>query len=117
MPQTLPPMPLRPFFALLLLSLAAAVGRAAPVIANSHISAVTVYADRAVVTRTVALDPAATGVIEVAFEKLPTSLLDQSLQVSGRGTAQTSILDVAARATFVDFTPNARIKALEDELR
>jgi uncharacterized protein (TIGR02231 family) len=90
---------------------------ATPVPAKSAIAAVTVYLDRAVVTRSAALDLTATGVTEVTIERLPANLLDQSLQVSGRGVAQVTILDVAARATYVDFTPNERVKALEDELR
>ncbi|MDP2137040.1 MAG: mucoidy inhibitor MuiA family protein, partial [Candidatus Didemnitutus sp.] len=87
---------------------------AAPV--DSSISAVTVYGDRAVVTRTttVELSP---GQTEMVFANLPESLVDQSLQVSGRGTAQAMILDVSARRTYVDFTPNARVKELEDRLR
>lgn len=90
---------------------------AAPLPAQSAITAVTVYADRAIVTRAAALNLAATGVVEVTFEKLPANLLDQSLQVSGRGAAQVTILDVTARAAYVDFTPNERVKAIEDELR
>src|SRR5471030_2918372 len=101
-------------FALLL---AAFSVRAAPLPASSRIAAVTIYTDRAVVTRSAALALAATGTVEVTFEKLPAALLDQSLQVAGHGTAQTTILDVTARATYVDFTPNERVKALEDELR
>src|SRR5882672_4024247 len=89
----------------------------APLSAKSTITAVTVYTDRAVVTRSAPLDLGATGVTEVTFEKLPANLLDQSLQVSGRGAAQVTILDVTARAAYVDFTPNERVKALEDELR
>ncbi|MES1166900.1 MAG: mucoidy inhibitor MuiA family protein [Pseudomonadota bacterium] len=81
----------------------------------SVISAVTVYPDRAVVTRTAALDLAA-GTQEIVFAGLPATLVDQSLQVSGRGTAAATILDVSARQTFVNFTPNERVKALEDEL-
>ena len=84
---------------------------------DSRISAVTVYADRAVVTRTATLDIAATGQQELVFNNLPASLVEQSLQVSGRGTAQVTILDVAARTAYLDFTPNDRVKALEDELR
>src|SRR5882724_2902409 len=90
--------------------------RAAKLSANSSITAVTVYADRAVITRTAGLDVAA-GAVELVFEKLPAALLDQSLQVTGRGRAQATILDVTARATYIDFTPNERVKALEDELR
>jgi len=97
----------------LFLSLAAAAF-AAPV--NSQISAVTVYTDRAVVTRTATVNLAG-GQAELVFANLPDSLLEQSLQVSGRGTAQALILDVSARRTFVDFTPNERLKQLEEQLR
>lgn len=97
-----------------LLALLAGALTAAPV--ESTISAVTVYTDRAVVTRTATVDLAG-GQTELVFANLPESLLDQSVQVSGRGTAQATILDVAARRTFVDFTPNARVKEVEDQLR
>ena len=88
--------------------------RAAPV--DSAITAVTVYTDRAVVTRTAtaALEP---GVAELVFANLPAALVDNSLHVSGRGTATATILDVSAKPTYVDFTPNARVKELEDQLR
>lgn len=83
---------------------------------ESQISAVTVYQDRAVVTRlaTVALPG---GTTELVFANLPQALNEQSLQVTGRGAAQATILDVSARQTFVDFTPNARVKDLEDQLK
>ena len=68
------------------------------------------------VTRTTGAE-LGTGVTELIFEKLPATLLDQSLQVSGKGTAAATILDVRAKQTYVDFTPNARVKELEDLLR
>ena len=116
------PMKFRPAllgaFAAALLTGAPAVALAAPLLpAQSAIIAVTVYTDRAIVTRAAALDLAATGTVEVTFEKLPATLLDQSLHVSGRGAAQVTILDVTARAAYVDFTPNERVKAIEDALR
>ena len=83
---------------------------------SSAISAVTVYLDRAVVTRTAALD-LSPGTQEIVFANLPAALVDQSLQVSGRGSAAATILDVSAHQTYVNFTPNDRVKALEDELR
>jgi len=88
--------------------------RAAP--ATSTISAVTVYTDRAVVTRTASVELAA-GTTELIFANLPQALNERSLQVSGRGTAQALILDVSSKQTFVDFTPNARVKELEDQLK
>lgn len=99
-------------FALLTLSPLALL--AAPV--NSAISAVTVYTDRAVVTRTASVELPG-GTTELVFANLPQALNERSLQVSGRGTAQALILDVSAKQTYVDFTPNARVKELEDQLK
>ncbi len=87
---------------------------AAPI--NSTISAVTVYTDRAVVTRSATVDLPG-GTTELIFANLPQALNERSLQVSGRGTAQALILDVSAKQTYVDFTPNARVKELEDQLK
>jgi uncharacterized protein (TIGR02231 family) len=91
--------------------------RAALLPAKSAITAVTVYSDRAVVTRQAVVTLDAIGVVEVAFDQLPAALVDQSLQVTGRGVAQATILDVTPRITHVDFTPNERVKALQDEQR
>ena len=87
---------------------------AAPIPAPSTITAATVYADRAVVTRTAHLDLPA-GESELTFTGLPKSLLENSLQVSGHGTAAT-ILDVVARIIPVELTADPRVKAIEDEL-
>ncbi len=91
--------------------------QAAPIAAQSQIRAVTVYADRAVVTRAAPVQIAGSGIVEVLFEKLPSGLLDESLQVTGRGEAHAALLDVTPRTTYVDFTPNDRVKSLEDEIR
>ena len=84
--------------------------------ADSRIIAVTVYGDRAIVTRTTSSELAA-GEHSLAFENLPTALLDQSLQASGRGMAGATILDVTARNVFVETTANDRMKDLEEQLR
>ena len=97
-----------------LVALSAAALRGAPV--ESRITAVTVYTDRAVVTRSATTELTG-GTVELVFVNLPESLNDQSMQVSGRGTAQATILDVSAKQTYVDFTPNARVKELEDQLK
>ncbi|ATC63766.1 hypothetical protein CMV30_07260 [Nibricoccus aquaticus] len=88
---------------------------AAPVPVNSQITAATVYTDRAIVTRTGTVELAA-GEAEVTFEKLPAALMDQSLQVSGKGTAVATILDVNARTTYVEAAADARVKSLEDQI-
>lgn len=82
---------------------------------DSQISAVTVYADRAVVTRTGDIKLTA-GINELMFENLPAGLLDQSLQVSGTGTVNTTILDVTARQTYLAATPDPRRKDLQEQL-
>ena len=104
----------RLFLAVLCLLSSVLCLRAAPV--DSRISAVTVYQDRAVVTRSATVQLTG-GTTELIFANLPQALNEQSLQVSGKGTAQATILDVSAKQTFVDYTPNARVKELEDQLR
>lgn len=105
---------MKPIRLFALLSLVPLAALAAPV--NSTISAVTVYTDRAVVTRSATVDLPG-GTTELVFANLPQALNERSLQVSGRGTAQALILDVSAKQTYVDFTPNARVKELEDQLK
>jgi len=101
-------------FALLVLLSPLLSLRADPV--DSRITAATVYGDRAMVTRTATLD-LSVGEHALVFERLPASLIDQSIQASGRGVAGATILDVNAQTAYVDFTPNARVKEMEDQLR
>jgi uncharacterized protein (TIGR02231 family) len=104
-----------PLFALAALAAVPAMLPAAAITTSSQLTAATVYLDRAVLTRTARVDLPA-GQSELVFERLPVGLVDQSLQVSGRGTATATILDVNARTTYVAATPSMRVKALEDEL-
>jgi uncharacterized protein (TIGR02231 family) len=111
------PHPVRALAALQLLLVVAL--RAAPEPVTSTITAVAVYADRAIVTRTAALD-LTKGEHELVFENLPASLMDESLQVKAdeaKGVARLTILDVNARTTFVPATPAPGVKALEDRLK
>ena len=101
---------------LLFLASLLAVARLATSPVDSHISAVTVYQDRAVVTRTTSVQLSG-GTTELVFANLPQSLNEQSLQVRGQGSAAATILDVSAKQTFVDYTPDARVKELEDQLK
>ncbi|MBK9990981.1 MAG: mucoidy inhibitor MuiA family protein [Verrucomicrobia bacterium] len=101
---------------LALLVLAPVALFAEPTPVSSQINSATVYRDRAVVTRSAHVELTA-GETQLTFDKLPATLVDQSLQVSGRGTASATILDVSARTTFVEATPDARVKALEDEIK
>jgi len=99
---------------LALLALAPVALFAEPTPVSSQINSATVYRDRAVVTRTGHVELAA-GETQLSFEKLPASLVEQSLQVSGRGTASATILDVSTRTIYIEENPDARIKALEDD--
>ncbi len=108
----------------LLLALVAALfvaapvgGRAATLAAKSTITSVTVYSEGAIVTRTAPLDLAATGVTDVTFDQLPAGLGDSSLQVSGQGSAQATILDITTRVAFQTISPNERVKMIEAQLR
>lgn len=89
---------------------------AAPIPAESRLAAATVYPDRAVVTRTAAGLAVPAGTAEFVFAGLPASLLDDSVQVSARGSVAASLLDVATRTVFITAEPDARAKELEDRL-
>lgn len=97
-------MSLRPALALLVAVLAT---HAWALPAESRITAVTVYADSAVVTRSAPLDLTTTGNVEAVFEKLPSSLVDKSLQVVGRGSAQVHVRGATAQA-MASKTPQPR---------
>ncbi|MGY6272264.1 mucoidy inhibitor MuiA family protein [Achromobacter denitrificans] len=81
----------------------------------STIGAVTVYQDRAVVTRAASSELPA-GEHELVLEKLPASLQENSLQVSARSTGQASLLDVKVRDAYQADTPNERARQLEERL-
>jgi uncharacterized protein (TIGR02231 family) len=86
-----------------------------PITAESKIAAATVYPDRAVVSR-VATAKVGAGANEVVFAGLPSGLMDDSVQVTAKGSVAASLLDIATRTVFVTAEPDARVKALEDKL-
>ena len=83
---------------------------------DSRITAVTVYGDRAIVTRTTSAD-FTPGEHTLEIENLPLALVDQSLQALGKGVAGAAILDVKAQNVFVETAANERVKALEDQVK
>lgn len=90
-----------------------------PPSAPSKITAATVYADRAIVTRTARAELPA-GESNIVLEKLPADLIDASVQVRGKGTAAATILDVSTAVTHtgqVDAASQPRVKALQDEIK
>ncbi|QDJ40338.1 hypothetical protein CBR71_03010 [Bordetella hinzii] len=82
----------------------------------SAIGAVTVYQDRAVVTRQASIDLAA-GEHELVFERLPATLQDNSLQVSAKSTGQAALLDVKTGTAFQAESSNERVQAVEAQIR
>ncbi|MFA7060214.1 MAG: mucoidy inhibitor MuiA family protein [Pedobacter sp.] len=80
-----------------------------------RITAVTVYPDRAMTTRTamLSLKP---GNYVVAFEALPTLIQDDSVRISGKGSAASTILGLEIKRSFVEQTPEKRAKELEEDI-
>ncbi|MGE8641598.1 MAG: mucoidy inhibitor MuiA family protein, partial [Achromobacter sp.] len=101
---------------LLALAIATIPGLGAAAGLASSIGAVTVYQDRAVVTRSASSELAA-GEHELLLENLPVSLQENSLQVSAKSTGQASLLDVKVRDAYQADTANERVRALQEQLR
>lgn len=96
---------------LLLPLLVAAAAQAENFTPDSSVKEVTVYFDRALVTRSASLDLPA-GEHTIVFDKLPPGVVDKSLQVSGIGKDVT-LADVDLRG----FTPAAVEPAAAAEIR
>jgi uncharacterized protein (TIGR02231 family) len=95
---------------------ATALCGAEPIRAESSISHVTVYIDRAIVTRDAAVE-LPVGTQEVLFAGLPVSLDPDLLQVAGDGEAEVMILEVRAVDAQLAVPANARLKELQEQVR
>lgn len=85
---------------------------------STSIKAVTVYGDRALVTRT-GRTTLAPGAYSLTIAGLPASLDDRSVKVSGEA-AGAKILDVSVKTTYLDSVPDERVSQLQkkiDELK
>ncbi|TQJ98329.1 uncharacterized protein (TIGR02231 family) [Achromobacter sp. SLBN-14] len=100
---------------LLALAFAMIPGFAAAAALPSAIGAVTVYQDRAVVTRAASSDLAA-GEHELILDNLPASLQENSLQVSAKSTGQATLLDVKVSDVYQTDTANERVRSIEAQL-
>ncbi len=112
-------MPLRHLFFLFCACLCPGIVLAAPptrIPAQATISAVTVYQDRAQVTRsvTVTLKP---GSQIIAVEGLPVLLQDDSVRVDAKGTARATITGIEVKRSFLTQTADKRVKEIEAELK
>lgn len=100
---------------LLALAFATVPGLAAAAALPSSIGAVTVYQDRAVVTRAANSELAA-GEHELVLENLPASLQENSLQVSAKSTGQATLLDVKVSDVYQAATANERVRQIEAQI-
>lgn len=83
--------------------------------AADRIAAVTVYSDRARVTRTAEMEiPVGENVIH--FRNLPLALDDSSVQAAGKGTAGLKILGIEIRSVLAEETVNERVRDIQDRL-
>lgn len=84
--------------------------------APARITAVTVYADRALTTRsaTLSLKP---GSYLIAFENLPVLIQDDSVRVEGKGNAGAAIVGLEVKRAFLEQSGEKRIKELDEEIR
>ncbi len=99
---------------MLLLLVAGAFSAGAAVSIDAPVSNVTVYPDRAVVTRSGTVELPA-GVSEIRFPNLPDGLLDESLQISGGSPGALEILDVRVARSYREVTEPVRLQPLLEE--
>lgn len=94
----------------------ASAATATRIAAQANITAVTVYQDRAQVTRsaTVRIKP---GSQIIAIEGLPVLLQDDSVRVDAKGTARTTITGIEVKRSFLAQTAEKRVKEIENELK
>ncbi len=83
---------------------------------DSRITAVTVYADRALTIRSTSLN-LKPGNYLIAFEALPTLILDDSIRVEGKGTASATISGLEIKRTFLAQSGEKRVQELQEEIR
>ena len=83
--------------------------------AKPRITSVTVYPDRAMTTRSTALS-LKPGSYVVTFEGLPVLIQDDSVRVTGKGSAAVTILGLEVKRSFVEQVPEERAKELEKEI-
>jgi uncharacterized protein (TIGR02231 family) len=81
-----------------------------------RITAVTVYADRAMTKRSTTL-PLKPGSYIVSFDNLPPLIQDESVRVDGKGTAGVTIVGLEVRRVFQEQSGDKRIKEIDEEIQ
>ncbi len=88
---------------------------AGDIAASDRITAVTVYSDRARITRVAEVElPAGENIVR--FSGLPVALEDSSVQASGKGTAGLKILGIEVRNVLSEQTVNDRVREIQTQL-
>ncbi|MDE3057820.1 MAG: DUF4140 domain-containing protein, partial [Bacteroidota bacterium] len=80
----------------------------------STVTSVTVYSDRAAITRVGQAEVPA-GTYFLSFNNLPVSLFDNSVRVSGHASSAL-IRDVRTKTVFLDTIPEAQVSSLQSQL-
>jgi uncharacterized protein (TIGR02231 family) len=80
------------------------------------VTAVTVYPDRALVTRTARVDLAA-GSTEILLEGLPGAVVDASVRATGKGATPVKLTGVDVSREHLVQPDDSRVRALEAEIR
>lgn len=89
---------------------------ASKITAESKITAVTVYPDRALVTRSVQLEVTPQA-YDIVFDHLPGAILEESVRASGKGTAAAKLLGLEIKRSFLEKTAREEVRELEKELQ
>lgn len=82
-------------------------------ILNSHITQVTVFTDRAQITR-IATVTIKKGENKVAFDQLPDSIIEKSVQVNGNGNA--TLNDIKFKKVYYEEYPHEKVKTLHGKI-
>ena len=85
------------------------------IVANSSISSVTIYPDRATLIRVADLS-LAVGTHSVVFDNLPVTLIPNSLRVSGKGTAAVKVVGIDLASQYLEAALLPEVKKLQEEI-
>lgn len=107
---------LRSLFVLLLLIPSVSAAAPSRLETAATITAVTIYQDRALVTRT-AVTQLKPGMHLIVIQDLPVLLQDDSVRVEGKGTGAVTINSIEVKRRFLAQTADKRVKELDGEIR
>ena len=103
-------------FILILIAASPLFASAQDIIADSKISQVTVYTQGALVNRIASLK-LTEGLQEIIFPGIIPQIDENSLRVSGEGSAQVKILGASLKKEFLKDSPVERVKELQDQIQ